>query len=467
LSNPRKNSPEKVSMPSKNQEGNLSRYKVPPHNLEAEQTILGGVLINNDALNQVVDILSSEDFYREAHAHIYDGMLSLYNRDDPVDLVTLSQMLKERNVLDKVGGTDYLASLAEATSTSAGIIHHARIVKDLSTRRSLISQCSRISESCFEFANDTDEVLDLAEQSIFDIAERTIDQNFFPMSEVIKESFKKLESTSHKDSFITGVATGFTDFDNITAGLQPSDLIIIAGRPSMGKTSLALNMAYNAALGDKLGVAVFSLEMSRLQLGIRLLGLDAMIDASKLRRGSLQDDEWGRLTDAANRLSELPLYIDDTSGLSVLELKAKARRLKKRYDISLIVIDYLQLMQSRKSTESRQQEISDISRSLKALAKDLNIPVVALSQLNRKVEDRPNKRPILADLRESGAIEQDADVILFIYREELYNRTEENKGKAEINIAKHRNGPIGKVDLTFREKYTKFDNYYREDMVEG
>ncbi|UCH06192.1 MAG: replicative DNA helicase [Deltaproteobacteria bacterium] len=454
-------------MPSKNQESNLSRYKVPPHNLEAEQTILGGVLINNDALNQVVDILSSEDFYREAHAHIYEAMLSLYNRDDPVDLITLSQILKGMNLLDKVGGTDYLASLAEATSTSAGIIHHANIVKDLSTRRGLIVECSRISEACFEFANDTDEVLDLAEQSIFDIAERTIDQNFFPMNEVIKESFKKLESTSHKDSFITGVATGFTDFDNITAGLQPSDLIIIAGRPSMGKTSLALNMAYNAALGDKLGVAVFSLEMSRLQLGIRLLGLDAMIDASKLRRGSLQDDEWGRLTDAANRLSELPLYIDDTSGLSVLELKAKARRLKKRYDISLLVIDYLQLMQSRKSAESRQQEISDISRSLKALAKDLNIPVVAHSQLNRKVEDRPNKRPILADLRESGAIEQDADVILFIYREELYNRTEENKGRAEINIAKHRNGPIGKVDLTFREKYTKFDNYYREDMVEG
>ncbi len=454
-------------MPRKNEESSLPRYKVPPHNLEAEQVILGGILINNDALNQVVDILSDEDFYREAHAHIYDGMLSLYNRDDPVDLVTLSQILKEKGILDKVGGTVYLASLAEATSTSAGILYHAKIVKDLSTRRSLIGQCSRISESCFEFANDTDEVLDLAEQSIFEIAERSIDQNFFALNEVIKESFKKLESTSRKGSFITGVATGFTDFDNITSGLQPSDLIIIAGRPSMGKTSLALNMAYNAALEDKHGVAIFSLEMSRLQLGIRLLGLDAMIDASKLRRGSLQDDEWGRLTDAANRLSDLPLYIDDTSGLSVLELKAKARRLKKRFDISLLVIDYLQLMQSKKSTESRQQEISDISRSLKALAKDLNIPVVALSQLNRKVEDRPNKRPILADLRESGAIEQDADVILFIYREELYNRTEENKGKAEINIAKHRNGPTGKVDLTFREKYTKFDNYYREEMVEG
>jgi len=454
-------------MPSKKQESNLSRYKVPPHNLEAEQTILGGVLINNDALNQVVDILSSADFYREAHTQIYEGMLSLYNRDDPVDLVTLSQVLKEMDLLDKIGGTDYLASLAEATSTSAGIMHHAKIVKDLSTRRSLIGECSRISESCFEFSNDTDEVLDLAEQAIFDIAERTIDQNFSPMNEIIKESFKKLESTSRKGSFITGVGTGFTDFDNITSGLQPSDLIIIAGRPSMGKTSLALNMAYNVALADKLGVAVFSLEMSRLQLGIRLLGLDAMIDASRLRRGSLQDDEWGRLTDAANRLSDLPLYIDDTSGLSALELKAKARRLKKRFGISLLVIDYLQLMQSKKSAESRQQEISDISRSLKALAKDLNVPVVALSQLNRKVEDRPNKRPLLADLRESGAIEQDADVILFIYREELYNRTEENKGKAEIDIAKHRNGPTGRVHLTFRETYTKFDNYYQEDLVDG
>jgi len=453
-------------MPKKNEDPGYLTYKVPPHNLEAEQTILGGIMINNDALNQVVDILLGEDFYRETHAQIFEGMLALYNRDDPVDLITLSQVLKERGALDKVGGTDYLASLAEATSTSAGIIHHAKIVKDLSTRRSLISHCAQISESCFQFTSETDEVLDSAEQSIFEIAERNIDQNFFSLNEVIKESFKKLETTTHKGDFITGVATGFTDFDNLTSGLQPSDLIIIAGRPSMGKTSLALNIAHTAALEGKAGVALFSLEMSRLQLGIRFLGLDAMIDASKLRRGSLQDDEWIRLTDAANRLSELPIYIDDTSGLSVLEMKAKARRLRKKYNISLVIIDYLQLMQSKKSVESRQQEISDISRSLKALAKDLNIPVVALSQLNRRVEERPNKKPILADLRESGAIEQDADLILFIYREELYNQTEENRGKAEIIIAKHRNGPTGKVDLTFREKYTKFDNYYREELVE-
>jgi replicative DNA helicase len=465
LSRKRKRRPKRIVMLKAKENTAYATYKVPPHNLEAEQAIVGGVLINNDALNQVVDILSSEDFYKEAHALIFEGMLTLYNRDDPVDVITLSQVLKENGVLDKVGGTDYLVSLAEATSTSAGILYHAGIVKDLSTRRSLISQCSHISEVCFQFANDTEEILDLAEQSIFEIAERNIDQNFSPLNEVVKESFKKLETTSHKGDNITGIPTGFTDFDNLTSGLQPSDFIIIAGRPSMGKTALALNIAYNAALEDKAGVAIFSLEMSGLQLGIRLLGLDAMIDASRLRRGSLQDDEWLRLTDSANRLSELPIYVDDSSGLSALEMKAKARRLKKKYDISLVVIDYLQLMQSRKLVESRQQEISDISRSLKALAKDLNIPVVAVSQLNRKVEDRPNKRPILADLRESGALEQDADLILFIYREELYNRTEENRGKAEVIVAKHRNGPTDKINLTFREKYTKFENYYREELV--
>jgi len=454
-----------MNMPKRKEDTSYSSYKVPPHNLEAEQAILGSILINNDALNQVVDILSGGDFYREVHAYIFEGMLTLYNRDDPVDLITLSQVLKERDALDKVGGTDYLASLAEATSTSAGIMYHAEIVKDLSIRRGLINQCSHIAEVCFQPTNDTEEILDLAEQSIFEIAERNIDQNFYPLNEVVKKSFKKIETI--RDDKITGISTGFTDLDDLTSGLQPSDLIIIAGRPSMGKTALALNIAYNAALEEKIGVAVFSLEMSMLQLGIRLLGADAMIDAWKLRKGALQDDDYLRLTDSANRLSELPLYIDDSSGLSALEIKAKARRLKKKHDISLLIIDYLQLMQSKKSAESRQLEISDISRSLKALAKDLDIPIVAISQLNRKVEDRPNKRPMLADLRESGAIEQDADLIVFIYREELYNRTEENKGKAELIIAKHRNGPTGMVNLTFREKYTKFENYYKDELVEG
>ena len=454
-----------MSLPKKKEDTAYSTYKVPPHNIDAEQAVLGGILINDDAFNQVVDILSSEDFYREAHAHIFRGMVTIYNKDEPVDVITLSHALREGGILEKVGGTDYLASLAEATSTSAGIVYHAEIVRDLSTRRGLINQCAHISEACFQFTNDTEEVLDLAEQSIFEIAERNVEQVFFPLSEVVKESFKKIENTT--GSNITGVPTGFTDFDNLTSGLQPSDLIIIAGRPSMGKTALALNIASNAAFESKTGVAIFSLEMSRLQLGTRLLGSDAMIDASRIRKGFLQDDDHLRLIDSANRLSELPIYIDDSSGLSALELKAKARRLKKRYDIGLIVIDYLQLMQSRKSSESRQLEISDISRSLKALAKDLDIPVVAAAQLNRKVEDRPNKRPLLADLRESGAIEQDADLILFIYREYLYNQTEENKGKAEIILAKHRNGPTGKVDLTFREQYTKFQNYYRDESVEG
>ncbi|MBW1858050.1 MAG: replicative DNA helicase, partial [Deltaproteobacteria bacterium] len=290
-------------------------------------------------------------------------------------------------------------------------------------------------------------------------------QNFLQLDEVVRNSFKKIETTT--GSNITGISTGFTDFDNLTSGLQNSDFIIIAGRPSMGKTALALNIALNAALIDKVGVAIFSLEMSSLQLGIRLLGSDAMIDAWKLRKGAMQDDDYLRLTDSANRLSELPIYIDDSSALSSLDIKAKARRLKKKHNISLVIIDYLQLMQSKKAVESRQLEISDISRSLKALAKDLDIPVMALSQLNRKVEDRPNKRPMLADLRESGAIEQDADLIMFIYREELYNRTEENKGKAELIIAKHRNGPTGLANLTFREKYTKFQNYYKDDSVEG
>ncbi len=455
----------KMSLPKNKEDAAHSTYKVPPHNLEAEQAVLGGILINADAFNQVADIVSDDDFYRETHALIFRGMLALYNRDDPIDVITLAHVLTEGGVLEKVGGTDYLASLAEATSTSAGIVYHAEIVKDLSTRRGLINKCASISEACFQGANDTEELLDLAEQSIFEIAERNVEQVFSPLSEVIKESFKKIEKST--GSNITGVPTGFTDFDNLTSGLQPSDLIIIAGRPSMGKTALALNIAYNAALENKIGVAIFSLEMSSLQLGMRLLGADAMIDASRIRKGSLRDDDYVRLTDSANRLSELPIYIDDSSGLSALEVKAKARRLKKKFDIDLLVIDYLQLMQSKKSTESRQLEISDISRSLKALAKDLNIPVIAVSQLNRKVEDRPNKRPLLADLRESGAIEQDADLILFIYREYLYNQTEENKGKAEVIVAKHRNGPTGKVDLTFREQYTKFQNFYRDESVEG
>ena len=442
--------------------------KVPPHNLEAEEAILAGILINNDAMNQVMDILASDDFYRESHVHLFDGMVSLYNENEPIDLITLSQHLKTKDLLEKAGGTDYLGSLVDAVSTSAGILYHAQIVRDLSVRRKLISQCSIISESCFQSWQETDELLDVAEQSIFDIAEDKIGDSFSTMESIIKTSFKKLESVAEQDGYITGIPTGFKDFDNYTAGLQPSDLIIIAGRPSMGKTALALNIGYNAAIETKKAVAVFSLEMSKMQLGMRLLGFDAQIDAKKLRTGFLRDKDWMKLTESANHLSELPIFIDDTSGLSALEIKAKCRRLVKKCNLSLIIIDYLQLLQGRSSAESRQLEISEISRSLKALAKDLNVPVMALSQLNRKVEDRPNKRPQLADLRESGAIEQDADVIAFIYRDEVYHPgTEENRNVAEIILAKQRNGPTGLFRLTFQKEYTRFRDYTEEDDYGG
>jgi replicative DNA helicase len=446
------------------EESHTAPIKVPPHNMEAEQAILGGILINNDAMNQIIDILIPDCFYREAHSHLFQGMLSLYNNNEPIDLITLSQHLKKNNLLTKAGGADYLTALVDAVSTSAGIVSHAEIVRDLYVRRKLLIQCSTISESCFQEWQGTDELLDLAEQSIFDIAEEKVGEGFTSMGNVVKESFKKLESVAEHDGFITGVPTDFMDFDRHTAGLQPSDLIIIAGRPSMGKTALALNIGYNAAKRTGKGVAIFSLEMSKMQLGMRLLGFAAQINATKLRTGTLRDTDWTNLTQAAGNLAELPMFIDDTSALSVLEMKARCRRLLKKSDLTLVIIDYLQLVQGRRSAESRQVEISEISRALKALAKDLNVPVLALSQLNRKVEDRPNKKPQLADLRESGAIEQDADVIAFIYRDELYHgTTDENRNVAEINLAKQRNGPTGYFRLTFQPEFTRFRDYAEEE----
>jgi len=443
----------------------VSYLKVPPHNVEAEQAILGGILINNDAMNQIVDILVPDDFYREAHVALFDGMTRLYQRGEPIDIITLSEMLTQKKALEKAGGTDYLALLVQAVTTSAGIAYHAEIVRNLSVRRRLISQCSTISELCFQSQESTADLLEKAEQSIFDIAENQIREGFQSLKQVIAGSFKKIESAAQFEGYVTGVPTGFERFDRLTAGLQPSDLIIVAGRPSMGKTALALNIGYNVAKKTGSVVAVFSLEMSRQQLGIRLLGLDAGINATKLRTGSLRGDDFSRLIDSANRLSELPIFIDDSSAISVLGMKAKCRRLKKRTDLGLVIVDYMQLIQGRSSAESRQLEMSEISRSLKGLAKDLNVPVIALSQLNRKVEDRPNKKPQLADLRESGAIEQDADVIAFIYRDEIYNpNSEENKNIAEIIIGKQRNGPTGSFKLTFQKELTRFRNYTQEDV---
>ncbi|NQT55631.1 MAG: replicative DNA helicase [Desulfobacteraceae bacterium] len=439
--------------------------KVPPHNIEAEQAILGGILMNNNAMNQIMDILSPDDFYREANISLFQGMVELYNRSEPIDVITLSRFLTEKNLLEKVGGIGYLGSLVDAVSTSAGIVYHAEIVKNLSVRRKLISQCSAISESCFQDWERTEDLLETAEQAIFDIADDQIREGFQSIQEVITGSLKKLEASSELEGYVTGVPTGFERFDFYTSGLQPSDLIVIAGRPSMGKTALALNVGYNAAQRTKKGVAIFSLEMSKPQLGVRLLGFDSGIDSAKLRTGFLRDEEWNALTDSANRLSELPIFIDDSSSISVLGMKAKCRRLKKGRSLGLVIVDYMQLIQGRSSAESRQIEMSEISRSLKALAKDLNVPVVALSQLNRKVEDRPNRRPQLADLRESGAIEQDADVIVFIYRDEVYHPDSvETQNIAEINVAKQRNGPTGYFKLTFQKEITRFRNYTEEDV---
>jgi replicative DNA helicase len=435
---------------------------VPPHNVEAEQAVLGAVLINNDAVNEIMDLLSPEDFYREANGAMFEGILDLYNRSEPIDIITLSQILSRKNLIERIGGTDYLASLVDAVSTSAGIAYHAKIIKDLSVRRKLISQCSTISELCFQEWENAEDLLERAEQSIFDIAEDNVREGFNSLAKVIDSSFKKLESSAAVDGYITGVPTGFTEFDRLTAGLQPSDLIIIAGRPSMGKTALALNIGYNAARAINKGVAVFSLEMSKQQLGIRLLGFDSAIDATKLRTGLLRDKEWARLTESASRLSELPIFIDDSSAITVLEMKAKCRRLKKQGNLAMVIIDYMQLIQGRSSAESRQLEMSEISRVLKGLAKDLDLPVIALSQLNRKVEERSTNRPLLSDLRESGAIEQDADVIAFIYRGESVpaeGEAGEFGNVINIDIAKQRNGPTGTFKLTFQKEYTRFRNY--------
>lgn len=438
---------------------------VPPNDLEAEQAILGGVLLNNDAMNQIMDILKPEDFYREAHATIFEKMVNLYNRDEPIDLITLSNELGKKDYLERVGGNAYLAALVQAITTSAGIVYHANIVRNLSVRRKLINQCSSITSLCYSDDGNTEDLLEMAEQSIFDIAEGQVREGFQSLKQVINGNFKKIEARQEHPGYVTGVPTGFDDFDRLTSGLQPSDLIIIAARPSMGKTALALNIGYNAAKITRKAVALFSLEMSRQQLGFRMLGFDSGISSKRLMTGNLGEQDFDRLRNSANRLSDLPIFIDDSSGIGVLEMKAKCRRLKKRNDIAMVIVDYLQLIQGRHSAESRQLEMSEVSRSLKALAKDLNVPVVALSQLNRKVEDRTSKVPQLADLRESGAIEQDADVIAFIYREEVYNpRSIEKQNIAEIIIGKQRNGPTGTFKLTFQKELTRFQNYIAEEV---
>ena len=438
----------------------LLAQRLPPQSLEAEVSVLGGVLLENEALNRALEVVNEGDFYREAHRQIFSALLHLYERNEPADLITLSEVLKKRDALEEVGGIEYLNFLVNSVPTAANIAYYAKIIKEKSILRKLINRATEIINLGFGDAGDVDESLDRAERLIFEISEDRVRPSFFPIKDIIKASFKTIETLYEKKQLITGVPTGFTKLDDLTSGLQPSDLIIVAGRPSMGKTALALNITQHAAIEDGIPSAIFSLEMSKEQLALRLLCSEAKVDAHRLRGGFLSETDWPKLTRAAGSLSEAPIFIDDTPGLTVLEMRAKSRRLKAEHNLGLVVVDYLQLMRGRANSETREQEISDISRSLKALAKELRLPVIALSQLNRKVEDRGDRRPQLADLRESGAIEQDADVIIFLYRDEVYNRSEDNphKGKAEIIVGKQRNGPTDKFELAFLDKYTCFEN---------
>lgn len=440
--------------------------KIPPCNIEAEQAVLGSVMLEKEALNTAIDILIPEDFYKEAHQILFKAFLEIDTVGEPIDMITLTELLRQQNSLDKIGGVGYVATIANTVPTAANIGHYANIVKEKAVLRSLIRSTTNIANRCYEDKEDTYELLDTAEKMILDISSNHSADGPVAMKQVLSDVLEKIETLSSKKGNITGIPSLFNDLDRMTSGWQQSDLVIIAARPAMGKTSLCLNIAQNASMKAKVPVAFFSLEMSREQLVQRIMSSEAMIDQHKLRTGRLQDEEWLRLTQAVQPLSTAKLFIDDTPAISILELRAKARRLKAEYDIGLIIIDYLQLMQLGKRNENRQQEISEISRSLKALARELDVPIIALSQLSRAVEQSHDKRPALSHLRESGALEQDADLVMFIYREEYYNPESEKPGIAEIIIAKHRNGPTGVVELGFMKEFTKFVNLERDLIAE-
>jgi replicative DNA helicase len=445
--------------------------RVPPQNLEAEQSVLGAILLDNDAINQSIENLNVEDFYRESHRDIFRAMVALTELRQPVDAITLTEALRTGGVLERIGGAAYIGELAAFVPTAANVAHYARIVREKAVLRRLASVATEIASGAYDTPQNVDEYLDEAEHKVFEISEGRIRQAFFPMKEISHSSLILLERLYDRKELVTGVPTGFLDLDRLTAGLQASDLVIIAARPSMGKTALALNIAaYAATMAEpRVGVAFFSLEMSKEQLGLRLLCSEARVDSAKARTGYLGERDFPKLAQAAATLSEAPIFIDDNSDTSSIVLKAKCRRLmrERNSNLGLIIIDYLQLMRPSKAIDNRSQELGEMSRSLKALAKELKVPVIALSQLNRQVETRPDRRPLLADLRESGAIEQDADVIAFIYRDEMYHRDSKEPGVAEVIIAKQRNGPTGTAKLTYLSQYTRFENYASEGDVFG
>ncbi len=430
--------------------------RVPPQNIEAEQSVLGSMLIDKEAALEGAEILVASDFYRESHQLIFQAVVDLTDRGEPVDLVTIREEVENRKVLERAGGAAYLASLANTTPTAAHARYYADIVREKSLLRGLIRAATEMVSKSYGYVENVEEFIDQAEQMIFDVARRHDTKSFTHLKEALESTFEKLERLYDRRSGVTGISTGFLDLDNLTSGLQNSDLVIVAARPSMGKTTLALNMANSIALEEGLPVAFFSLEMSSEQLAQRLLCAHAEIDSHRLRRGFLSSEDWPRITKAVGPLSEAPLYIDDTAAISVMEMRAKARRLKMEKGLAAVFVDYLQLMRGTERPENRQQEISAISRSLKALAKELDCPVIALSQLSRAVEQRNDKRPMLSDLLESGGIEANADVVMFIYRDDYYHPDTERKHITEVIIAKQRNGPTGKFELYFKDHLNKF-----------
>ena len=436
----------------------VTQEKALPHNLEAERTVLGAVLVDNAAFSSAAEVLTRDDFYRESHRRIFESMAVLAERSQPIDLVTLKNELARAGALEAAGGAAYLASLVDGVPRITNVEHWSRIIKERAVLRNLIHASNRIAQSCFEGEEEAAVLLDRAEKAIFDIAERRIRQGFVGIREIVKESFRTIDQLSQSKDVVTGLATGFADIDEMTSGLQKGDLVIVAARPAMGKTSFCLNVAQHASQRAGETVGLFSLEMSKEQLVLRLLCADARIDAHKLRTGRLQEKDWARLAKAYADLSASRIFIDDSATVSPLEMRAKCRRLKAEHGLGLVVVDYLQLVTSGGRVENRQQEISAISRSLKGLAKELSVPVVALSQLSRAPEARTDRRPQLSDLRESGAIEQDADIVMFIYREEEYKPTDENRGIAEIIVGKQRNGPTGTRRLAFIKEFTRFEN---------
>ncbi|MFH1727630.1 MAG: replicative DNA helicase [Pseudomonadota bacterium] len=442
-----------------------SEFRVSPHNIEAEKSVLGAILLDNEAIYKVQDILKSEDFYKESHKHIFATIELLFDKQEPIDSITLIEELNSSDMLSKIGGAAYVADLVDFVPTSANIVYYASIIKEKSIRRNLISVATSIAEQGYSAEGEVEDFVDFAQQSVFKVSETEMRQTAFPLSDVLKRNFIDIEKRYEEKREITGKTSGYKDLDRLLHGFQSSELIILAARPSMGKTALALNFAVNSAINDKIPVLIFSLEMSKEQLSERLLCSQSRIDSNKIKSGFLDDTDWKKLANAAGVLSEAKIFIDDIGGLKISDLRARARRIKKEQDIGLIVVDYLQLINAAGRFGNKEQEVAEISKSLKNLAKELVLPVICLSQLNRAVEARTDKRPMMSDLRESGAIEQDADVIMFIYRDAFYNPQTEDPTKSEIRIAKHRNGAVGNINLRFFGEYTRFDNYSYEDEI--